>query len=182
MNWLKPLFIALVGGLLLALWTSCQSSSSRPMPQLADHVDLDRFMGTWYVHGYTPILVDKAAWNATETYEKKDDGRIATTYRFHKGGPEGPIKTYHPVGRVVEGTDNAEWRMTFFWFLTQPYLVLHVEPDYSATIIGHPARDKAWIMSRSRAMDDATYKRLVGELEARDFDLGTFKRLPQEWE
>ena len=148
-------------------------------PELADAVDLDRFMGTWYVQGYSPTFLDKDARDATETYVLREDGKIATTYRF-RTGPEAPWKAYHPVGTVVPGTNNAEWRMRFFRVISQPYLVLHVDEAHQETIIGHPNREMMWIMTRSPEIAEADYQRLVGLLRERGFDLGKLKRVPHQ--
>lgn len=144
--------------------------------ELAPYVDLERFMGLWYVHGYTPTPLDPHAFNPTETYELKPDGRIQTTYRFRADGPSGPEKAYHPVARVYDRETNAEWRMRFFGVINTPYLILYVSDDYTATVIGHPDRDLAWIMTRESAISADRYDVLLQELERRDFDLSAFKR------
>ncbi len=134
---------------LLAL-TGCQSSPQRgdpPMP-IADSVDLNRFMGDWYVHGYTPTALDRDAYNPVESYALNSDGTIATTYRFNQGAFDGPVKVYHPKAKVFDPLTNAEWRMRFFGIITSPYLILYVSADYQETVIGHPDRDLAWIMAR----------------------------------
>jgi apolipoprotein D and lipocalin family protein len=161
---------------LLALVAGCRSNHSRAMPDLAESVDLERFMGTWYVHGYSPTFLDRNAHDATEHYELRADGKIATTYRF-RAGPEGAWKEYHPVGRVVEGTNNAEWRMRFFAIISQPYLVLHVDAAHTETIIGHPNRKLMWIMTRSPTVAEADYDRLVGILRRNDFEVDRLERV-----
>jgi len=172
---------ALVGAVVLAfvlLLAGCQSGPRRgqpPMP-LAAVVDVDRFMGTWYVHGYTPTPIDPAAHNPTETYRRRDDGKIATTYRFNAGSFDGEEKVYHPVGRVHDPASQAERRMTFFGLITSPYLILAVDEAYETTVIGHPNRKLAWIMTRSPEISDETYERLRTELVRRDFDLSKLQR------
>ncbi len=173
---------ATLSGLLSSFffWVGCQSGPQRGTPPmaLAEFVDLDRFMGTWYVHGYTPTAIDKNAHNATETYARRENGRIETTYRFNAGGPDGELKTYRPTGRVFDTESNAEWRMTFFGLITSPYLILYVNDEYDQTVIGHPDRDLAWIMTRSPQIDEATYEKLRTELVRRDFDLSKLQRVP----
>ena len=66
--------------------------------------------------------------------------------------------------------------MRFFGIINAPYLILFVDDDHSYTVIGHPDRDLAWIMSRSSEIDPAQYESLLAELTQRDFDLTTFKR------
>jgi lipocalin len=61
------------------LVTSC--SHHAPMATV-DYVDLDRFMGDWYVVANIPTFLEKDAHNAVETYRMNSDGTIATTFLF----------------------------------------------------------------------------------------------------
>ncbi|MDG2170874.1 MAG: lipocalin family protein [Opitutales bacterium] len=150
------------------------------LPEMAAHVDINRFMGTWYVHGYTPTVLDRNAFGATESYELDDKGRILTTYQFRKGAFDGPLKTYKPVGKVVNAETNAEWKMRFFTVISAPYLVLYVNADYTETLVGHPNLKMAWLMSRSPEITEDRYADLIKELENRSFDLTDFVRVPHQ--
>ena len=156
------------------------ASNQAPLPT-PDYVDLEQFMGRWYVQGYTPILVDKEAHNAIEHYRLDENAKIQTTYQFRDGGFDAELKTYTPVGWVHDETTNAEWRMQFIWPFRADYIILHVDEDYSETIIAHPNRKYAWIMTRGTELADADYERLLGKLEAVGYDLSVVKRLPQDW-
>ena len=50
-----------------------------------EKVDLNRFMGDWYVIANIPTFIEKDAYNAIETYRLEDDGTVATTFRFNTG-------------------------------------------------------------------------------------------------
>ncbi len=156
-----------------------KSDESLPNQELADHVDLERFMGTWYVHGYTSTPLDRNAYDATESYKLGEDGKIDTTYRFRKGGHDGKWKTMTPKGWVHDKESNAEWRMRFFGIFTSPYYILYVSPDYKETVIGHPDKDLAWIMTRSPEISERDYERLLFELARRDYDMEKVERVPQ---
>lgn len=65
--------------------------SVKPMP-VVDYVDLERFMGDWYVIATIPTFLEKDAFNPVETYQLSSDGSIATTFTFNKGGLNGPKK------------------------------------------------------------------------------------------
>lgn len=166
-----------IGG--MTLISGC-ASKQPPLPT-PDRVELESFMGRWYVHGYTPILVDKAAHNAIEHYRMDADEKIQTTYQFRDGGFDGELKTYTPVGWVHEAGSNAEWRMQFIWPFRAAYIILHVDADYTETIIAHPKRKYAWIMSRSQDLSEADYERLLAKLEAVGYDPAIVQRLPQDW-
>ena len=61
----------------------CAASSGttiRPVPQ----VDLQRFMGDWYVIGNIPTRPERNAYNAVESYALQPDGKIARASVFAK--------------------------------------------------------------------------------------------------
>jgi len=164
-----------------ALATACSSTASeRPAPELADHVDLPRFMGRWYVLAHTPTRLDQEPYNATETYTLEADGDIETAYEFFDGSFDGDYADFYPTGHVYNAETNAEWRMTFFWVFAQPYLILYVDPNYQYTVIGHPNREMMWIMARQPQIPDAQYEALEQVLRDRDYDLEKLRRVPQQ--
>ena len=65
------------------LLTSCGGQYSQPI-QTVKHVDLDRFMGDWYVIANIPTFIETDAYNAIETYQLNNDGTIATTFHSIK--------------------------------------------------------------------------------------------------
>jgi len=180
---MKRLFFKIcLAGTSLVLMTinnGCASNEA-PLPT-PDYVNIDQFMGRWYVHGYTPILVDKQAHNAIEHYRLDEDAKIQTTYQFRDGGFDAELKTYTPVGWVHDTTTNAEWRMQFLWPFRSDYIILHVDADYTETIIGHPGRNYAWIMLREPEITEATYERLMQKLVAAGYDPAVVQKLPQDW-
>lgn len=148
-------------------------------PVLAQDVDLRRFMGDWYVIANIPTFLEKHAHDAVESYALRDDGRIATTFRFRKGGFDGPLKTYHPIGTVHDPVTRAEWRMQFLWPFQAAYLIHHVDPDYTVTLIGVPNRRHAWIMARTPRIPAATEAELVGRLARLGYETNRLQRVPQ---
>ena len=167
--------------------TSCQSTHSVPsssplVPQMAmrQPVDLERFMGDWYVIGCIPAFIETQAYNAVESYKLDKDGSIATTYRFNKGSFDGPLKVYHPRGFIHDPATRAEWRMQFLWPLKSAYLILKLDDAYQTTVIGVPNRKYAWIMARTKTLPDATYAQLVGFLKSTGHDISKLRKVPQQ--
>ena len=97
-----------------AMLSCCQSVApevtTNPDPLRATDrpIDLERFMGDWYVIAHIPVFIEKNAYNAVESYSLAPDGTIPTTYTFNQGGFDGPLKTYRPRGFVHDTTTNAE--------------------------------------------------------------------------
>jgi apolipoprotein D and lipocalin family protein len=165
---------------IIGLTNGCALNDT-PLPT-AENVNIDLFMGRWYVHGYTPIIVDKNAHNAIEHYRLDADEKIQTTYQFRDGGFDGEIKTHTPVGWVHEKVaSNAEWRMQFIWPFSADYIILHLDADYSETIVAHPSRKYAWIMLRDDTVSDADYDRLLSKLETAGYDTDIMQKLPHNW-
>ena len=75
-----------------------------------EFVDLERFMGDWYVIANIPTFIEKKATNALESYELMDDGKtIKTTFSFFNESPEGKKKVYNPTVSFILKTNR--WRI-----------------------------------------------------------------------
>lgn len=144
-------------------------------------VDLDRFMGDWYVQGHIPAGSEKTAHNGVESYARDEKGRILTSYVFRKGGFDGKFKVMEPVGFVEDEETNAEWGMRIIWPFLAEYLVAYVDDEYSETIIARSKRDYAWIMTRDAEISDERYEALVARLGEMEYDVGEVRRVPQRW-
>lgn len=158
--------------------TACQSN---PPLEAVDYVDLDRFMGDWYVIANIPTFVEKGAHNAVESYRLDEDGTIATTFTFRKEAFDGPEKQYHPRGFVRDTESNAVWGMQFVWPFKGDYRIIQLADDYSTTIIGRNKRDYVWLMARSPQMSDDDYERALAVIERAGYDLTKLQRVPQRW-
>ncbi len=154
---------------------------STPTIDRAAQVDLQRFMGDWYVIGNIPTLPERDAYNAVESYSRDADGRIRTRFRYREGAFDGPLRTMNPVGTVVPGSGNAVWGMQFVWPIQAEYVIVDVDPDYSLTIIGRSARDYAWIMARQPSIPESSYDSAVARLHALGYDTAKLRRVPQRW-
>lgn len=146
-----------------------------------DHVDLERFMGAWYVIANIPTFLEKEAYNAVETYSLNDDGTIDTDFTFRKGGFDGKLKEYDPKGFVLDKESNARWGMRFVWPIKADYRIVYLNDDYTQTIIGRQARDYVWIMARTPEISDSDYDKLVTLVESLGYDISKLNRVPQRW-
>lgn len=170
---LTLLTAALFGGL-----AGCASKPETLMPTVP-YVDLDRFMGDWYVIGNIPTFLERNAYNAIERYTRADDGSIETTFEFNAGAPDGPRKIYRPRGFIVDTASNAVWGMQFVWPIKADYRVVYLSDDYAYTAIGRNARDYVWIMARTPHMPEADYAAIVAQLAALGYDPARIRRVPQ---
>ena len=155
-------------------------SSTEPLATV-DSVDLERFMGDWYVIANIPTFLEKEVYNGVETYALDDDGSIATTFTFRKGGFNGDEKVYTPRGFVTDTETNAVWGMRFVWPVKANYRIVYLEPDYSITIIGRNKRDYVWLMARTPSIPEAKYEELVTLIADMGYDVNLIRKVPQQW-
>ncbi|MBX3027580.1 lipocalin family protein [bacterium] len=164
---------------LAALLGGCSVSARDVTVPMAPEVDLPRFMGDWYVIGVIPTWFEQGACNAVESYALDDDGTIQTTFTFNAGALDGPEKRMRPRGFVVPGTNNAVWGMQFVWPIEAEFVIAHVDPAYTETIIARSARDYVWIMARTPTIGEDRYAALVSRVGAMGYDVDRIQRVPQ---
>jgi len=166
---------------LVTLTLMLAACSSNPAIPVAERVDLERFMGDWYVIANIPTSPEKGAHNAVESYRLDRDGTIATTFTFREGSFDGPEKVMRPRGFVRDQQSNAVWGMQFVWPIKAEYLVAHVDADYTETIIARSRRDYVWIMARTPQIPEADFARLKQKVADLGYDTGKLERVPQRW-
>ena len=147
-----------------------------------DRVDLERFMGSWYVIVSTPTFIDLDSFNAVESYSLEPDGTISTTFTFQKGGFDGPERIYRPRGFVRPDGSNAVWGMQFIWPIKADYQIVYLDKDYTRVIIAREKRDLVWLMARDPVLPQAEYRALVNHIVALGYDEGSLRLTPQQWD
>jgi apolipoprotein D and lipocalin family protein len=161
---------------MIMLW-GCQT----PAPiRTVESVDIERFMGDWYVIAAIPTFIEKKSYNAVESYRLDSDGTILTTFRFNKGGLEGPLKTYTPRGFIRDGESNAVWEMQFIWPFKAEYRVIYLTEDYSQTVIGRSKRDYVWIMARRPSIPEEDYNYILQFLREQGYTLDKLRKVPHD--
>jgi apolipoprotein D and lipocalin family protein len=173
-----------------ALWTltvllcACATAPPNPNPHAADplplaNLDLPRYMGRWYNIANIPYFGERGYVASYSEWALRPDGKIDDLYVGRKGGFDVPETRRSFEDTVVPGTGNAHWRVRLFWPISVSQLTLYVDPDYRYTILGYPDKSLGWIFARTPEMSDATYRELLGRLDAMGYDTALFRRVPQ---
>ncbi len=168
-----------LAGLLAALLLTGCVGRTAALPTVAT-VDLDQFMGDWYVIAHIPTIIERNAYNAVESYER-NGARIETTFRFRNKGYDGSEKTYRPNAVIRDAATNAEWGMQFIWPFRSDFRIVYLDDTYRTTIIGRNKRDYVWIMAREPLLSESMYSALVREVAAMGYDVEKLRRVPQQW-
>ncbi|MFP4207159.1 MAG: lipocalin family protein [Wenzhouxiangella sp.] len=143
-------------------------------------VDIERYMGDWYVIAHIPVFIEKNAYNAVESYRLEGE-RIETTFSFRNKGFDGPQKTYQPNAIITDPETNAVWGMQFVWPFRADFRIVYLDDDYTTTIIGRNKRDYVWIMARSPEISEQEYQRLARLVDEMGYDSSELRRVPQRW-
>jgi len=152
-----------------ALWAVTARGAADEAPlQVAEHVDLERYLGTWYEIASFPTRFQRGCSATTATYALRGDGDIEVVNRCRKGGLTGPVTEARGKAWVVDTQTNARLKVQFFWPFRGDYWILEVGPEYDYAVVGNPTRQYLWILCRTPRMDEALYESLLERLE-RDF-------------
>ena len=143
--------------------------------QPVKYVDLEKFMGKWYVIAFTPTFVDEGAENCIETYRLSEDGNIEIEYTF---SIDGEFESHLQTGIVQPEPSNAKWRLKYNWLLSfDYYLIVEIDPEYEYTVIGVPDRSFVWVMSREKKMDEKLLVEILTRLKERGYDMEKIERM-----
>lgn len=160
------------------LLSACMSQpdyreTTAELPVVAS-VDLDRYAGKWHEIARYPNWFERGCLTAVAEYAKRPDGKISVTNSCTK--EDGEVEVAEGAARVVEGSNGAKLKVKFApsWvpFAEGDYWVLHLEPDYSAVLVGEPKGQYLWILARDPAPPQATLDRILKKAEELGFETG----------
>lgn len=110
-------------------------------------VDLSRYAGKWYEVASFPMFFQRQCiGDTTADYALTEDGAVSVTNRCRtdSGFDEATGKA-----SVVEGSDNARLKVSFFWPFRADYWVIGLDADYRWAVVGNPNRKYLWVLSRT---------------------------------
>lgn len=181
----RPLCAVLLTSVLVA--PGCATfRSGAPEPTVAAEasaqgapIDLKRFMGTWYVIGRVPNVIERGHVASVNEYTLRDSQKVAITYSYREGFGE-PLEQLTARASVDQDSGNHNWRTWFYRVVPTHSRVLEVAPDYSWALVGYPGREMAWIFSRTADMETTQYRELAARLRD-EYGVNTdkLKRVPQ---
>jgi apolipoprotein D and lipocalin family protein len=163
--------------LVLAITTACAQRGSPP--RTVERLDLERYLGTWYEIASFPMYFQRNCVATQATYSKRDDGQIGVANACREKTLDGAWNGIEGVAWPAEPGDAARLKVQFFWPLRGDYWVLALDPEYRWALVGHPDRKYLWVLSRTRAMDDAVYAGIVEQAKAQGYDVSKLRRTLQ---
>jgi len=156
---------------------------AKDAPGTVDHVDIERYMGTWYEIAKFPVFFERGLVGVTAAYTLEDDGRIHVTNRGFKKSFEGKVSSIEGYAKIPDPENPGKLRIRFKPFPARlfavDYWIVDLGEDYDYAVVSNPSRDVLWILSRAPSMDSALYDAIVECLAKRGFEVERLEKMPQ---
>ena len=159
----------------LAGCSTSNEANLAPMPVVAS-VDVAKYLGTWHQVAWIPnSFQGDCASNTKATYTL--DGKDLRVHNQCKDAA-GKTTEANGIAKIVEGSNNAKLRVSFFRPFYGNYWVLALDPDYKWVLVGEPKRTFGWVLARDNKLDDATLKQILDRAVVLGYDRSAFKMSP----
>ena len=141
----------------------------------AAHVDLDRFVGSWFEIARLPDRGDKqCVSDARATYARTEDGlRLLSLCRRENG----TIKRSTGRAKLADDATQARFKISYSHpafdalpFVWSDYTIIDVADDYSTAIVGADSRKQLWLLSRQPTIADTVRQDFLNKARAQGFD------------
>lgn len=168
-HFLAPLVLVSASAIALAALASLSRGpvGNKAVPEPAQPVDLNRYVGLWYEIGRYENSFERDCEAVTADYRLQDNGAVQVVNSCRKGGLDGPVKIAKGRAKVVGGSQGAKLKVSFFGPFFGDYWVLDHADDYAWSIVGEPSGRYLWLLSRTAdppaTLRDAIHTR-VGQL------------------
>jgi apolipoprotein D and lipocalin family protein len=146
---LFPMLFAFAAGYVIAKTIRSMPVGNTSVPEPAKPVDLDRYLGGWYEIGRYENDFERGCEGVTADYSLRPDGLIRVLNIGHRGTPTGRVRVAKGKAKVVEGSGNAKFKVSFLGpFFLGDYWVLDHDDEYEWSIVGEPTGKYLWVLSR----------------------------------
>ena len=134
----------------------------------AQNVSIAQYSGLWYDYAHIPFYWQEDCYCTKAYYAPLTNGGVLVNNTCLKGSVQG--KMSFNVGKAYQAGDiPSELAVEFFNLVAAPYWILEVAEDYSHALVGSPALDYLWILSRTPTLDSDIYNNLVNKAESMGF-------------
>jgi apolipoprotein D and lipocalin family protein len=170
----------ILGAVLLTFGCATNRGADQAPVKTVEHVDLQRYMGDWYVIANIPNRAEKDCHDSIESYALRPDGKVDNWFECRDKSFTAPLeRRLNTVATIHDKSTNAEWRVRLFKVIPVKYLVVDLDPAYRWAVVGHPSRRYGWILARERTLPEPTYSGILERLAQQGYDVSRFERVPQ---
>ncbi len=147
-----------------------------------EKVEIDKFMGDWYVLAGRFTFLEKEVHNGLERYTwNQDKKQIDVDFTYNKGSLTGPKKSIPQKAWIYNQVTNAHWKVSPMWPLKFDYLIVAMDTNYRWTAIGVPDQKYLWIMARDWKNPEPIIKEALSKLNENGYNTKDLVHVPQQW-
>ena len=169
----------LIGFLVL---TSAACSTTEERMKTVEKVEIEKFMGDWYVIAGRFTFLEVDVHNGIEKYTWNEvEKRIDVDFTYNKGAFTGPKKSIPQKAWIYNPETNAHWKVSPLWPFKFDYLVVALDENYRWTAIGVPGQKYLWIMARDCKNPELVISEALKKLETQGYDTQNLVRVPHQW-
>lgn len=178
--YVKPalLFVVLISCSGFGLFEAGQVGNAS-VPEPAKAVELNRYLGRWYELGSYPAPFQEGCSATHADYSLNTDETIRVLNSCRKGGLSGKEEIVEGRAEIVENSNNAKLRVSFFGPFYGDYWVLDHASDYSWSIVGEPSGRYLWLLSRAAHPSTSTLKLIEKKAAELGYDMSLLRKTAQ---
>ncbi len=150
-------------------------SGNDAVPEPRKPVDLALYLGRWHEIARYEASFQRGMEGVTAEYELLPSGKIRVTNTGYQDGLNGPLKRAEGRAYVVEGSENAKLRVSFFGPFYGNYWVLDHAEDYSWSIVGEPSGRFLWLLHRAPRPDAAARDLMLNRAQELGYDISMLR-------
>ena len=167
---------ALILSALLGLTACGATVPTAETPRTVERVDLPRYLGLWHEVARLPQRFQDSAnlrcENVTAEYAVIAPGRISVRNTCVNAlAAERRQSEVRGEAYVVEGSEGARLRVSFFWPFHGDYWVIGLDPEYRWAVVGAPSRRSLWVLSRTAVLPPEQLEQALAIARREGFDL-----------
>ncbi|WP_428565632.1 MAG: lipocalin family protein [Solidesulfovibrio sp. DCME] len=151
---------------------------AKEMPlETVQNVDLNRYQGTWF-SAYEFYAWFQAGCKCTKAeYLLTDSGKVEVKNSCYR---DGNLVTATAIAWPINKGDNSKLYVQFRAPFKGKYYILSIDEDYQHVLVGTPDRNYLWILSRTKTIDENTFKEFKAKAEELGFDSSRFLKVNHE--
>lgn len=154
-------FAALAASLTVA--TAVQAAAPPPAKPVAERF----YSGKWFEIARLPNAGQKDCEAPTTVFTRADANAFSVVQTCRRGSPDGKAKVFNTKGKVVNGSRNAKFSMSFLGGLHhQEYWVLDRADDQSWALMATPGGNYIWLLARKAALPAAARATALARIKA----------------
>jgi len=148
-----------------------------PPLEAVGYVDLDRYMGRWYLIANIPNFAEQGNRAPYVEYSRRADGLIDDKYTALEEFGE-PSFSKDGYIEITNPMTQAEGRITFLQPLWEDFAVLFLDPAYRYSVVGLQNRSYIWFFAREPRLSNEVYHAMLDVARKNGFDVTHILRFP----